>query len=175
MTGQFRLLRAAGPSAVISECGKYRYRLDRDFGSGPLVCWVMLNPSTADGHEDDATIRKIRSYSRAWGFGSLVVVNLWAWRATDPKAIPFHRDAVGPLNNEHVATALAESSRVVCAWGVNHQAKHPQRARIMLDAIERAGRVPEALRVSKDGHPCHPLYLPGKLKLAPLAHLRGEP
>ena len=67
-------------SAVISDCGKYRYVLERDKGSNPLV-FLMLNPSTADASLDDPTIRRCRRFSEDNGYTGIVVVNLYAYRA----------------------------------------------------------------------------------------------
>lgn len=72
-------------SATISECGRYRYRLTRRFADGPCATFVMLNPSTADETIDDPTIRRCRNFAIREGCGGLVVVNLFAYRATDPR------------------------------------------------------------------------------------------
>src|SRR5687768_14824465 len=72
--------------ARFSDCGTYRYNLTRLWDARLIrVCWVMLNPSTADQHEDDATIRRCIGFSRSWGAGALTVVNLFAFRATQPR------------------------------------------------------------------------------------------
>src|SRR5687767_7200334 len=73
--------------AVISDDQRYRYQLVRGWSGEPPIVWVMLNPSTADGTQDDHTIRKIVQFSRNWGYGSLTVVNLFALRATKPTAL----------------------------------------------------------------------------------------
>lgn len=146
--------------AVISECGRYRYRLDRTWATGPRICWVMLNPSTADADADDPTIRKITGYSRRWGFGSLVVVNLWAWRSTDPKALPFDKhDVVGPDANAYIREALDDSNAVVCGWGCSvHKRHRARRESAVLGMIRAARHVPKALALTADGSPTHPLY-----------------
>jgi hypothetical protein len=71
--------------ATISDCGKFRYRLWRKWGSGSPLLFVMLNPSTADGEQDDATIRRCLRFAMAHDFGELEVVNLYAYRCTDPQ------------------------------------------------------------------------------------------
>ena len=71
--------------AVISQDERHRYSLTRRWGDGPRVCcWIMLNPSTADATTDDPTIRRCIGFTHAWGYDALTVVNLYAWRATDP-------------------------------------------------------------------------------------------
>lgn len=84
-------------SAVISECGSYRYRLERVWeAEKDRVAFIMLNPSTADASKDDPTIRRCIGFAKAWGFGGLIVGNLFALRSTDPKALYGHKDPVGP-------------------------------------------------------------------------------
>lgn len=71
--------------AVFSGCGRYRYRLTRELGGKLTLTVVMLNPSTADGSKDDPTIRRCKGFAKDWGYGRLVIVNLYAFRATDPR------------------------------------------------------------------------------------------
>src|SRR5690349_10964150 len=110
-------------SAIISDCGRYRYRLERIIGpSGPVLVVVMLHPSTADASVDDATIRWLISFCRRRGYGKLVVVNLFAVRATDPKDMRAAADPVGADNHEHVVRAARlgmKEGDVFCAWGVH--------------------------------------------------------
>lgn len=150
-------------SAVLSECGRYRYRLDRtvDPSKQGRVCWVMLNPSTADASVDDPTLRRCIGYTRAWHHAALVVVNLFAWRATDPSDLPADiGEAVGPLADEHIVAALRVSSLVVCGWGAIGRREHVlTRRRAVLDLIASCGHQPMALARTKCGNPRHPLYL----------------
>lgn len=103
--------------AVVSPDGRYRYWLKRSWGEGQRVCWVMLNPSIADATVDDPTIRKCIEFSRRHGFGSLIVVNLYAAIATDPKALRSMDDPIGPDNPEAIELALNGSNRAWVAWG----------------------------------------------------------
>ncbi|MGX9884051.1 DUF1643 domain-containing protein [Streptomyces sp. NPDC002276] len=148
-------------SAVLSHCERYRYRLSRTWGDGPTAVFVMLNPSTADGLKDDATIRRLagpNGFARHMGAGSLLVVNLYAWRATDPNDLWTVDDPVGPDNDTHLraaAKAAADSGGpLVGAWGVNAK---PDRIAAVL-ALPGMDRL-TALAVTKSGQPKHPLYL----------------
>lgn len=136
----------------------YRYRLWRRWADGPTVCWVMLNPSTADEATLDPTIRRCVGFSRAWGYGALEVVNLFALRSTDPAGLYDHPAPIGPDNDRHIAEADQACDLTVCAWGV-----HGELAGRGADVLEMLGR-PMALRLTKDGHPNHPLYLPADLQ-----------
>lgn len=147
-------------SALLSADGLYRYDLTRLWAAGPLVCFVMLNPSTADGIDDDATLRRCLGFARAWGFGGLYVVNLFAFRATDPRQLRRAADPIGPHNDKHILDAAAKAAEVVCAWGPNgrYQARDAEvrtllladRSRIFSLGTTRGGDPPHPLRLRKD-------------------------
>lgn len=163
-------------SAVISDCGRYRYLLCRSVGNASKIAtFVMLNPSTADAVRDDATIRKVCGYANNWGCGEVRVVNLFAFRATNPMELSklSHEDAVGPENDRYIQEAFAVSGIFICAWGDGKAKGSPvakmvikrrQEVRSMLEGfvLHRLGPL------TKSGNPRHPLYLPGNLIPEPL-------
>jgi len=150
--------------AVISDCGRYRYRLSRTWGDGKPAVFVMLNPSTADASEDDPTIQRCIGFADKWHCGGLVVVNLFAFMAAKPKAMLAASDPVGPDNLKHVYAATRYADLVVCAWGTTG-AYMGQGAKIV-DCVKRAGNAHmTSLGTTKDGHPKHPLYLAGDTEL----------
>jgi hypothetical protein len=157
------------PTAVISACGKYRYRLGRSWGGRGYVNFVMLNPSTADAVEDDNTIVRCINYAKLWGHDGIVVTNLFAFRATDPKDMKRAADPVGPDNNGHILAVAFGANLVVAAWGAH--GTHMDRA-AAVRSLFRAERVkPVALRMTKGGEPCHPLRLPCDLQpILPVAY-----
>lgn len=131
----------------------YRYSLTRTFrGNGGKVCWVMLNPTTADHDTDDATIRRCCRFSTDFGYSEMVIVNLYAFRSRHPTELWKQDDPIGPENDAHIAEAVKMSDRVICAWGVNAK---PERAEQVLRMIDQ----PYALKVNKGGQPSHPLML----------------
>ncbi|WP_459872090.1 DUF1643 domain-containing protein [Endothiovibrio diazotrophicus] len=147
--------------ADFSDCGCYRYRLWRTWDAAPPAVFVMLNPSTADALTDDPTIRRCRRYALEWGYGGLVVVNLFAWMATDPTEMLSAADPVGPCNDDHIISSVKDSGVVLCAWG-NH-GSHMDRAAKVHALIKSAGVDPMVLRLTKLHQPAHPLYLPSNL------------
>jgi len=150
-------------SAVLSACEKYRYRLGRTWdAAGRLVAFIMLNPSTADADLDDPTIRRCIGFARAWGYGGLVVGNLFALRATDPKALKTTPAPIGPDNDTHLRAIASECAEVVCAWG-RHGTLYG-RDRSVLRLLTDSGA--PLHRLSKPGaeYPMHPLYLPADLR-----------
>ena len=124
----------------------------------------MLNPSTADEVKLDPTCARARDYAARWGFGALIVTNVFAWRATEPDEMKAAGDPVGPGNDRAIVRAARESGIVVCAWG-NHGA-HLDRASKVVRLLRNAGVEIHALRVNAGGQPAHPLYLPGMLSPA---------
>ena len=146
--------------AVISLCGTYRYALTREWEDGQCVAWLMFNPSTADAVDDDATIRKCVGFSKRWGYGRMVVVNLYAVRSRDPRAVMRTTDPVGPLNNYWIGEAFKESRQVICAWGCTQYANdiHARIAEVMRLANTAELEV-LCLGKRNDAHPRHPLML----------------
>ncbi len=153
-------------SAEISDCGRYRYRLDRVWGDedGARVCWVMLNPSTADSSKDDPTIRRCISFSKAWKAHGLTVVNLFALRSTSPAgllSLPLN-EAIGPGNNDVLAYVTRRTRVVFCAWGSSGSGLLRRTIDSRADDVARILRHRKiwCLGTTKDGAPRHPLYLP---------------
>jgi hypothetical protein len=149
-------------TASYDETEQYRYRLSRTWSDGRRVCFVMLNPSTATAAELDPTVTRCHRYALAWKYTQLEVVNLFALRSTDPRKLNRHRDPIGPGNDEAILAAADDADLVVCAWGTHGE--HLERGRHVRALLEEHGVRLHALRLTKDGHPGHPLYLPGDLR-----------
>src|ERR1700761_9373795 len=104
-------------SAKFSPDEKYRYTLSRRWSEGPLLTWLMFNPSTATEYTLDATVRRCMGFSKRWGYGGFVVVNLYAIRGTDPKTPAKVEDPIGPENDYWINEVFRETQDVICAWG----------------------------------------------------------
>lgn len=145
-------------TALFSDDKVYRYRLDRRWGAADPLVVVMLNPSTADAHTNDPTVAKCIRYARRWQAGGLIVLNIFALRSTDPAALYQHPDPVGPHNDDVIAEVLRTTDRhgTVAAWGVHGALR--DRGRHVTTLLRRHGAL-HCLKVTKDGHPGHPLYL----------------
>lgn len=142
-------------SAVLAPDGRYRYRLDRHWGVGPGVLFVMLNPSTADATHDDPTLRRCIGFALDWGYASLTVANLYAYRATDPAELKKVTDPVGPECDHYLEQCTGEASLIVAAWGMHAQPGRVEQVRRLL------GPEVMALAWTKAGQPRHPLYVRG--------------
>ena len=146
--------------AQISPCEKYRFTLWRVWDESlPRVAFVGLNPSTADATQDDPTIRRCRGFAMSHGFGAFTMLNLWAYRATDPKNLPAVVTNEEEINADCIARVASGVARVVAVWGA-----HPKgilRKYAILPLVDEWWH----LGMTKDGEPRHPLYLPGDAKM----------
>lgn len=151
-------------TATFSPCGLFRYELRRVWKPRKRVMvFVGLNPSTADENTDDPTIRRILGFADDWGFGTLVMLNAFAFRSTDPKALHVRaarrREIVGRENDETIRRTFAEhrGTRLVMGWGANGTLLERGRdvARVALSVHRR----PECFGLTQNGQPKHPLYL----------------
>jgi hypothetical protein len=163
-------------SAEISECGRYRWWLRRSWNlpwnphsAGPpkskgAVCFVMLNPSTADGTQDDPTIRRCIRFAHDWGYDTLSVRNLFPFRATDPKelvkaGVTRGRDFVtaGHAGDTELLAGCT-ANLLVAAWGAGAPFGRDEEVLSMF-RIHFAGVPIYCLGTTKGGHPRHPLYV----------------
>jgi hypothetical protein len=156
--------------AVISDCGKYRYLLRRTWDhKKPRALLVMLNPSTADARQDDATIRSCVRLLTGLGYGSMEVVNLMAYRATNPKDLPTKpSDALGANNPNVIGAAAFRCDIVICAWGAHPYADHF--ARGCLDIVSLNKPTVYCFGRTKHGAPKHPLYIKSGTSLETYTH-----
>lgn len=155
--------------AILDSTGLYRYTLWREWdGCAPKLVFVMLNPSRADAIVDDPTIRRCLGFARTWGYGSLEVVNLFAYRTSHPSNLAQVADPVGPENDRYLEAAMERCDRagirVVIAWG--NGGLLLGRNEEVLRAIAREDLY--CLGVTKRGQPRHPLYLKSDTVPTPL-------
>lgn len=163
---------AIASGAIFDPSRTYRYTLWREWDAHlPRITFVMLNPSTADAEKNDPTIRRCIGLAQQWAFGSLEVVNLFAYRATHPKELKQAIDPVGLENDAHLIAAMERSPTLVLAWGnwghlwgrdrlvLELLAHHPQRY---------------CLGMNQSGQPRHPLYVPHTICLQEFYKTQGQ-
>ena len=162
--------------AVISDCGRYRYTLEREWMTGEGTClFVMLNPSTADASEDDPTIRRCIGFAQRWGYQRLEVGNLFAFRATDPADMlsVTPAEAAGPDNDDHLRDLSHGAGLIVAAWGAHSLAAFRRAA--VLEILSESEADVVCLGTTKYGSPRHPLYVRGDFEPVPYpAETGGE-
>ncbi len=142
--------------ANLSKCRKYRYALWRTWDdSKSYAMFIGLNPSTADETENDPTINRCINYSKKWGYGGLCMVNLFAFRATDPSVMMESNDPIGSDNNDWIKKLSKEAGVIVAAWG--NDGSYMGRSKNIMDMIPNL----MCLKINKTGEPAHPLYQPG--------------
>lgn len=153
--------------AKLSGDRAYRYSLTRSWDpSLPTLVVIGLNPSTADESEDDPTIRKCVKFAKAWGHGALKMLNLYAFRATDPKQLLTAKDPVGPLNDDEILSIT--TGRVLAAWGNGAaKLKGPDRGNDLANFLFWRGIDLECLATNAGGGPKHPLYCKDDSKPVP--------
>ena len=144
--------------AVIDKTGLYRYSLWREWDiHKSKIVFIMLNPSKADASIDDPTLRRCISFAKFWDYGSLIVVNLFAFRSASPLELKKVDDPVGKQNDRYLKKAIKSADRVVVAWGNN--GKLMQRDHFVLELLSKHNIQPHCLGVTQGGHPRHPLYV----------------
>lgn len=159
--------------AVFSPCGLYRYRLWRYWDRAKLpLCFLMLNPSTADDLENDPTVERCQRRALMMGFGGLEVVNIFAFRSTDPAGLLTISDPVGPENDAAIKQACRLAGMVVCAWG--EHGKIGGRSEKILEMLAADEISAHALAVNSSGEPKHPLYVSYDLRPMPFNNKARE-
>jgi hypothetical protein len=159
--------------AIFDTTGKYRYRLWREWDAqAPKLAFIMLNPSTADAEKNDPTIRRCIGFARAWGYGAIEVVNLFAYRATDPQELRAAAEPIGKENDRHLLAAMERSQTLILAWGNWGSLYQRDQAVLRLLSQQPVSQQPVSqqpvlsqqkrlycLGKNQSGQPRHPLYL----------------
>lgn len=153
--------------AEISPCGRFRYKLWRQWAPGTICCWLMLNPSKAGPVENDPTVLSCVDFASMWGHGGIVVANMFAYRATRPRQL---RDIIrsrvwsdnpgpcptgDPRNREAIRECCEEAAVIVAAWGTHAHSWMPDRPRLIQMDVEALGRKMVCLGRTRDGHPLY--------------------
>jgi len=147
-------------NATFSDCQKYRYALSRTWnGKKKTILFIGLNPSTANEKIDDPTIRRCINYAQNWGYGSLLMVNLFAYRATMPSELKNVKNPIGNDNDLHIIELSKKADIAVAAWGNegNLLNRDKEVKKILPNLM--------CLKINKSGQPSHPLYQKKDLKL----------
>ena len=147
-------------NATFSDCRKYRYALSRTWnGKKKTILFIGLNPSTANEKIDDPTIRRCINYAQNWGYGSLLMVNLFAYRATLPSELKNVKNPIGNDNDLHIIELSKKADIAVAAWGNEGSLLNRDKEvkKILPNLM--------CLKINKSGQPAHPLYQKKDLKL----------
>ncbi len=160
---RLRLAPDVRSAAGFSPCGRWRTWLERRwdgaaFGAGGHAAFIGMNPSTADEHADDPTVAGCMARARAWGFPAAVMLNVFAYRATDKRRLLETPDPVGPGNDADILRFARSAGVVVAAWGQPPRALAVRGGRVAAMLAE-AGVALRCFAVNADGSPKHPLYV----------------
>lgn len=157
MAEQLKEIIFSESTAELSEDKRYRYKLTRIWDkSKKMVCFVGLNPSTADEAENDPTVWKLVRSADSWGYGGIVIVNLFAVRTPSPQQMLREEEPIGVKNDETLRAAAdnAAYDKVIAVWG--DDGGHKNRG----SEVKKLFRQLWMLEVSQSGNPRHPRFLP---------------
>ncbi|MFZ2996230.1 DUF1643 domain-containing protein [Sphingobium sp.] len=145
-----------------SDCGLFRYSLSRKWqSSAHSLPIIMLNPSVADDVIDDPTIKRCKAFARRDGFGGIIVMNLFAFRATKPEIMLSAADPIGPENDGYIDYIMAKAKEdglpVLAAWGAH--GAHRGRGAAIVGKADSLGVDLRCLGTTQGGYPRHPLYV----------------
>lgn len=148
--------------ANISKDKIYRYTLSRTWDSTkPTVLFIGLNPSIADENIDDPTITRCINFAKDWGYGTLLMANLFAFRSTYPKEIYLIDDPIGKDNDHYILECVKQSDLIIACWGNN--GTYMDREKIIKELVPNL----YCLQKNKNGTPHHPLRLPRDINPIP--------
>ena len=149
-------------NAILSADRKYRYILSRTWDeTKSTVLFIGLNPSTVDENEDDPTIRRCINFAKSWGYGGILMANLFAYRATNPRELYSEQDPIGSDNDFYIKEYADKSEMIIACWG-NH-GRFNNRSQKVYDLIGSLN----CLGTNKNGEPKHPLYIRSDTKPKP--------
>ena len=148
--------------ANISKDKIYRYTLSRTWDSTkPTVLFIGFNPSIADENIDDPTITRCINFAKDWGYGTLLMANLFAFRSTYPKEIYLIDDPIGKDNDHYILECVKQSDLIIACWGNN--GTYMDREKIIKELVPNL----YCLQKNKNGTPHHPLRLPRDINPIP--------
>ena len=163
--------------AQFSPCGRYRWRLERAWDPAqPRLLFIGLNPSRADAERDDPTLRRLVGFARAWGFGALEVVNLFARCSASPALLRRCSDPIGGDNDRWLRHRIGQlrwrmADALWLGWGNGGGWRQRDQQVLRLIAAELPSAVPLlVLGLTAGGQPRHPLYVTAAAQPLQLQH-----
>lgn len=152
--------------AIITTCKKYRYLLTRGYSGNPedpFVLFIGLNPSIADSEIDDPTLRRCLGFMEKWDLQALKIVNLFAYRATNPNAMLIQSEPIGMQNDRIIEGEAKNAKFIILCWG--NTGSHLNRDKAVINLLEKYSHKTFSFGLTKLGQPKHPLYLSKSTRL----------
>lgn len=149
-----------GP-AVYSSCDNYRYRLERFLGEGPVVAFILMNPSTATEYKDDQTVLMVQTVCKRFNIGRAIIGNLYAYRTKSVVNLKSQADPIGPNNDMHLRQIAKDADQVIVAWGSPSKVPENMRKRWrdVVGILDEVGKPLYCLQHIANSHPRHPQIL----------------
>ncbi|MNJ40255.1 hypothetical protein D3C77_351460 [compost metagenome] len=160
-------------TAVISPCGLYRYRLEREcshpFEGSKVFAYFGINPSTADATLDDATVRKWKGFTVRNGGHRFIVGNVFSYRATDVRELARVDAPWGPEHMQHLTEIITSADVLVPCWGASGKVPPSLHYAIKntLNLLLTSGKPVLHFGLTASGDPKHPLMLGYDTQLIP--------
>jgi len=161
-------------SAILSDCGTYRYELRRKIPCAlrwvQPALFILFNPSTADHIEDDQTVKKGMGFCKEWFCTDMLFWNLYAFRSRWPKDLKAAADPIGPENDKHLRRILKSNmdGRIILAWGGMVGPNMKQRVTQVITVLRESGKHVEAIKLNDNGSPTHPVMIGYKNEPVPV-------
>lgn len=151
--------KSASGSAIFDASHQYRYCLTRSWSNSnnKPVTFIMLNPSKADAHKDDPTVRACIQFAKNWKYTQLNVVNLFAFCSSQPSALKLTPKPIGVDNNRYLLASTSTAQKVILAWG--NEGIFLNRAQAVVQLLQPYRYKLYYLKRNRSGQPCHPLYV----------------
>ncbi|POZ15035.1 hypothetical protein C3Z09_15215 [Lelliottia aquatilis] len=156
-------------SAIFSECGMYRYRLDRQIGDAlKTVAFIGINPSIANEVDNDKTVNRMLSFAKGNGAGKVIVANVFSLISTDINGLRADIPLRGDEHDFHFRKIIGEADILVPCWGSREKLRASS-GKLLDDCMNlllSTGKPVLCLGKTKSGKdPLHPQRLPSGTKL----------
>lgn len=154
-----------GPDACYRYAATYQNGLHR--GPRRRLMVVGMNPSTATHQQFDPTVAKLWRLAMRMSFSDLLMTNVYAYRATDPKGLRHVDDPAGVYNRTTLDTLGAQADMILMAHGEPKTKAFAAEAFWIRELFLQRGYPMFILQLTRNGWPAHPLYLKNSLQPVP--------
>lgn len=133
---------------------KYRYFLSRTWDKNKkIVTVLMLNPSKANTIVSDKTVNNVIQYFADSEYGSVKVVNLFAFASPDPTELKNRDKHMEELNDEYIKCACKNSHLIIIAWKRGDRKPRKRQVAKMLQKFENKLKCFQDEKGKKPRHP----------------------
>lgn len=123
-------------TAIYSDDQKYRYVLRKVWDDAlPMATFIGINPSDATELFMDKTVMNLINHlMKIGGYGGVIIVNLFAFRAKKQKELSNRSDLLEQCNTQYIIEALEHSKLTIIGWG--RDAENNSNYRVIIDSVK---------------------------------------